>query len=107
MKRFGQVINIKTEEIDAYKEAHAAVWPEILEKITKCNIKNYSIYLFRDILFSYFEYHGENFESDMALMASDSKTQDWWALMKPMQLPVAEVNDNEWWKDIEEVFHLD
>lgn len=107
MKRFGQVINIKTEKIDAYKKEHADVWPEILDQISKCNIRNYSIYLFRDMLFAYFEYHGDDFEADMALMANDPRTQDWWALMKPMQQSVAEVQNDEWWKDIEEVFHLD
>ena len=34
--------------------------------IGECNIANYSIYLKDDLLFSYFEYHGSDFRSDMA-----------------------------------------
>ncbi len=107
MKRFGQVIKIKKEQVDAYKEAHAQIWPEVLAQISKCNIRNYSIYLYDDNLFAYFEYHGDDFDSDMKLMASHQKTQEWWELMKPMQDPVAEADESEWWKNIEEVFHLD
>ena len=40
MKRFGQVIRIKPEKLAEYKRYHAKVWPEILRKITECNIRN-------------------------------------------------------------------
>ena len=36
-------------------------------------------------LFSYFEYVGGDFEGDMAKIAADPKTQEWWALCKPCQ----------------------
>jgi L-rhamnose mutarotase len=39
--------------------------------IQKCNIHNYSIFLKDGLLFSYFAYHGANYDVDMARMAAD------------------------------------
>jgi L-rhamnose mutarotase len=75
--------------------------------IHACNIRNYSIYLRNHILFSYFEYHGTDFAADMARMAADKTTQEWWALMMPMQDPLPDRGEGEWWAAMEEVFHLD
>ena len=43
MIRKGMVRAIKHECIKDYKKTHADVWPEILERITNCKIKNYSV----------------------------------------------------------------
>jgi L-rhamnose mutarotase len=75
--------------------------------ITECNIRNYSIFLRDGTLFSYFEYVGENFTADMAKMAADAKTQEWWAIMNPMQAPLENRADGEWWAAMREVFHMD
>jgi len=78
-----------------------------LATITKCNIRNYSIFHRDGQLFAYFEYVGKDYEADMAKMAEDPKTQEWWAIMKPMQSPISTRGPEEWWADMEEVFHLD
>src|ERR1017187_1840787 len=65
MQRFGMVIGLKPEAEQQYREHHAAVWPEVLETIRQCNIRNYSIYLKDGMLYSYFEYHGADFAADM------------------------------------------
>ena len=44
MIRKGMVRAIKPECIKDYKKTHSDVWPEILERITKCKIKNYSVF---------------------------------------------------------------
>ena len=107
MKRFGMVIRVKPDKLAEYKRYHAKVWPEILTMIRKCNMRNYSIYHKDGFLFSYFEYHGTNFDADMARMAADPKTQEWWAVMKPMQDPLPTRAEGEWWANMEEVFHAD
>lgn len=107
MKRFGQVIKIKPEKVVEYTEAHAKVWPEVLDMISQCNLKNYSIFRYNDLLFAYFEYHGDDFDSDMAKMAAHPKTQEWWEWMMPLQEPVPEIGEGEWWHSLEEVFHTD
>jgi L-rhamnose mutarotase len=107
MKRYGMVNRVKPGCAEEYRKYHAAVWPEVLNRISECNIANYSIYLKDDLLFSYFEYHGSDFKSDMAKMAAHPRTQEWWAIMEPMQQPLATRQAGEWWADMDEVFHLD
>jgi L-rhamnose mutarotase len=105
----GFVLGIKPEAIAEYKRIHAAVWPEVLATIAACNIKNYSIYLKEpeNLLFAYFEYHGTDFAEDSARMAADPKTQEWWSICMPMQVPLATRREGEWWASTEEVFHCD
>ena len=105
MKRHGQVLKVRPERFEEYKRYHAAVWPEILSKIEDCGIRNYSIYHKDGFLFAYFEYHGHDFAADMAKMAADPKTQEWWALMMPLQQPLETRAEGEWWAEMEEVFH--
>ena len=107
MKRFGQLIGVKPEKFEEYKKYHSEVWPEVLEKIKECNIQNYSIFHKNNLLFAFFEYTGNDFSADMDKMASDPKTQEWWAIMKPMQQPLENRKDGEWWANMDEVFHLD
>jgi L-rhamnose mutarotase len=107
MKRYGSVIGVKPEKLDEYKKLHAACWPDVLKMISACNIKNYSIYYHDGLLFSYFEYHGTDYEADMAKMAADPTTQKWWDVCKPCQKPLDSRKEGEWWADAEEVFHHD
>ena len=107
MKRYGSVIRVNPEAIVEYKRYHAAVWPDILKMIRECGIRNYSIYLKDDFLFGYFEYHGTDYKKDMAKMAADPRTQEWWAVMMPMQRPLETRKEGEWWAEMEEVFHMD
>lgn len=109
MQRMGMVIGLSAEKIEEYKRLHAAVWPDVLRMISQCHIRNYSIFLKEpeNLLFSYFEYHGEDFDADMKIMAADPVTQDWWAVCMPCQKPLETRKDGEWWASMEEVFHHD
>lgn len=107
MKRYGSVIKLKIERFEEYKKLHADIWPEVAKTITECNIINYSIFHKDGYLFSYFEYIGKNYESDMAKMAADLTTQKWWDVCMPMQEPLDTRKKGEWWAEMEEVFHQD
>ena len=107
MKRYGSVLKVRSEKFEEYKKLHAAVWPDVLAMITKCNIRNYSIYHKDGYLFSYFEYVGNDFDGDMAKMAADATIQKWWDLCKPCQQPLETRQEGEWWANMEEVFHCD
>ncbi len=109
MQRMGMVIGLNPDKVAEYKRLHAAVWPEILALISDCNIKNYSIYLKEpeNIMFSYFEYHGTDFDADMAKMAANPRNKDWWAVCMPCQKPLETRKEGEWWASMEEVFHLE
>ena len=107
MKRYGQVIQVRPEKLDEYKRLHAAVWPDVLNMIAQCNIRNYSIFHRDGLLFAHFQYVGDDFDADMAKMAADPTTQEWWSVCKPCQQPVSTAAPDEWWADMDEVFHCD
>lgn len=107
MKRYGMVIQVKPEKLAEYKRLHADAWPEVLAKIHECNIRNYSIFYRDGLLFSYFEYVGDDFEADQAKMAADPKTREWWSHTDPCQAPVASAEKGQWWAPMEEVFHTE
>lgn len=107
MKRIGSIIGINPEKLEEYKKLHSAVWPQVLETIKLCNIQNYSIYYRNGMLYSYYEYMGNDYEADMAKMAADPITQEWWKLCGPCQVPLKDRKPGEWWAEMEEVFHCD
>jgi L-rhamnose mutarotase len=107
VKRYGQMIGLKPEAYEKYVEYHAKVWPQVLKTITDCNIRNYTIFFKDHMLYAYFEYIGDDFAADMARMAADPTTQEWWAIMEPMQQPISTRREGEWWANMEEVFHVD
>ena len=107
MMRFGQMIKIKPEGLEAYKKYHANPLPGVNEMIKECNIQNYSIYVRGDYLFAYMEYVGSDYEADMEKMAADPATQRWWDVVKPLMQPLADRKEGEFWSDMEEIYHLD
>jgi L-rhamnose mutarotase len=109
MQRMAQVIRLRPEAIERYVEVHREVWPEVLSKIADCQMRNYSIFLRRpeNLLFAYFEYHGDDFAADSAKMAADPKTQEWWEITAPMQQQLDSAGSDEWWSGADEVFHVD
>ena len=107
MKRYGMVIKVRPDKLEEYKCLHANAWPDVLKMIKECNIRNYSIYHKDDMMFSYFEYVGDDFEGDMAKMAVDETTQKWWGVCKPCLEPLETRAEGEFWANMEEVFHCD
>ena len=107
MRRFGQRIGVRADRIADYERLHARVWPEVLDRIHRSNIRNYSIFRDGTSLFAYFEYVGDDFEADMAAMGSDPATQRWWDLTDAMQEPLPDREPGAWWKTLGEVFHAD
>ncbi|KAH0421962.1 hypothetical protein CcaCcLH18_13124 [Colletotrichum camelliae] len=113
-RRFAQIVKLKPEFIDKYKEVHAAVWPEVLKQIKECNIVDYSI--FHDpesrILFASFKYVGYDYAGDMEKMRENPKVREWWAMTDGWQESVVpgavsseDVDAPSWWKPVEEVFY--
>lgn len=107
MRRFGQRIDVRPDRIEDYERLNAQVWPEVVDRIRRSNIRNYSIFREGTRLFAYFEYVGDDFAADMPAMAADPATQRWWALTDAMQDPLPDREPGAWWTTIPEVFHAD
>jgi L-rhamnose mutarotase len=107
MRRIAQVIGIPRENWKEYEAYHAAVWPTVLDRLERSNMRNFSIFRHGDLLFSYLEYVGEDYEADTQAIADDPETQRWWALQNPLQRPLEGRAETDWWTTIPEVFHTD
>lgn len=107
MKRFGQVIKIIPEKLEHYKYLHANQWPSVRDMLRQCHIQNYTMFEKNGYLFSYFEYTGENYAADMAIMAADPMTQKWGAECRLCQQPIDTPDSDDWWAKMEEIFHQD
>ena len=106
MQRVAAVIRLRPEHREEYLELHRAVWPGVERMIQAANIRNYSIFLHGDLLFSYYEYVGTDHAADLARIAADPETQRWWAFTDPCQESVADPGSGDWWKPLPEVWHL-
>jgi len=110
VQRYGSVIGLKPEKELYYRELHAEVWGAIKDRLAKSHIRNYSIYITelegKKYLFSYFEYHGDDFQSDMAAIAADPETQRWWQETDPCQIPLLNRAKGDNWTVMEPVCFL-
>ena len=55
MERYASCVRLRPEHRERYLELHANVWPEVESMLAAANIRNYTIFLRGDVLFSYYE----------------------------------------------------
>jgi len=102
MARVAWTGRLRPDKIDAYVEAHAAVWPDMLAMIKAAGVRNYSIYRFGDRVFGYYEC--DDPDAAAAYMAGAEVTTRWNAAMFPL---FAEEVATEGLTYIPEIFRLD
>lgn len=113
MKRvFGQIGRLGRDRVDEYcrlheKDVHTPRWAGVLETIRLCNMRNYSIFIEDDLVFGYFEYVGEDYDADMARMAADPVTQDWWSRTRPCFARLRPDSPEAFYSDMRRIFHFD
>lgn len=111
VKRYGSVIGLNSKKEEYYRKLHANVWPAVIARLKKSHIQNYSIYITeiegKKYLFSYFEYTGQDFETDMQYIAKDSETQRWWRETDPCQIKLPTRKPGANWSDMEMVFLME
>jgi L-rhamnose mutarotase len=107
MKRYGMVIGVRPEKLAEYKRLHAAAWPEIVRLLTEAGVRNYSIFQKDELLFGYFEYHGDDLEAAFERMNAEPIVKEWYTLCEPCQVPLATRKSGEWWAEMAEVFHME
>ena len=106
MERYASVIRLRPEHRERYLELHAQVWPEVESTLAAANIRNYTIFLRGDMLFSYYEYVGTDHAADQARISADPTTQRWWELTDPCQERLPGTPEGEQWAPLTEVWHL-
>ncbi|PAF44897.1 L-rhamnose mutarotase [Helicobacter sp. 11S02629-2] len=103
---FASVIKLRPEKIAYYKHLHANPFHGVNEMIKKCGITRYEIFNRGDMLFSFMEYSGDDYNYDMAQMAKDPLTQRWWEETDPCQTRIDGAYKDEWWADMSRVYKL-
>ncbi|KAK3719298.1 hypothetical protein LTR37_004517 [Vermiconidia calcicola] len=113
-RRIAQIVRLKRDSLQAYKECHANVWPAVFDQIKDCNISDYSIYLDEEsmTLFATMKYNGIDFEADMEKMRTSQEVRRWWEMTDNMQESFVEGSQGStdpkgWWKGLEEVFRCE
>jgi len=93
--------------LDEYKEYHGAVWPEMLEALSRNGWHNYSLFMREDgLLFGYFE-ASDSLEASLVGMESEDANRRWQELMAPFfEIPPG-AHPDQMLLELEEVFHLD
>ena len=107
IQRVGMVIKLKTEYIEEYKALHADSVPGVRDLLVKANMRNFSIFLHQlddgnYYEFGYYEYHGDDFEADMAELAKENRNIEWLKVCDPMQVPL---DGYEGWAEMEQIYH--
>jgi len=93
-------LHVRPERIAEYRERHRAVWPEMLDALSRAGWSNYSLFLRPDgLLIGYLE--TEDFEAATAAMDATDVNARWQADMAPF------FSQELSFERLEEVFHLD
>ena len=74
-QRSAFVLRVRPDKIDEYVEAHAHVWPEMLEALRAAGIRNYSIFRAGSEVFGYFE--SDDLEAAGRYMATQEVSTRW------------------------------
>ena len=81
-QRSAFVLRVHPEKIDEYVEAHADVWPEMLQALRDAGIRNYSIFRAGNEVFGYFE--SDDLGRASAYLDAQDVSTRWQAAMAPL-----------------------
>ena len=93
----GSIIGIRPEFAERYQILRRNVFPASWTRISRSNIRNYSIFLRDEVLLGHFDYVGDDYAADMRSIAANSRIREWCQLTRPMQYPLPECAEDEWW----------
>ena len=107
MKRVGFLLKVRSEKIAEYKEFHKAVWPEMLEALSRTGWHNYSLFMRDDgSLFGYFE-TPDSLQAAQLGMSKEEVNHRWQEMMAPYFENLGGQHPDEGLLELAEVFHLD
>ena len=107
MQRYCQTLTLVDDEelIEKYVEAHAHVWPEIIEGQRQVGILDMQIYRHGRQLFMICDtVDGFDFQRDMARLAALPRQAEWEAYVAQFQGCAADARSDEKWQLMERIF---
>ncbi|HEV3214650.1 MAG TPA: L-rhamnose mutarotase [Vicinamibacterales bacterium] len=111
MTRSVLTVNLKNDPsaIEAYRDYHRRVWPEVLQSLLNAGVESMDIYLLGRRVVMIVEMT-DGFDYRRAFKAhasSNPRVAEWERLMKSLQEPSPDAADGEWWAVMEPVFRLE
>jgi L-rhamnose mutarotase len=110
MTRFVLTTDLKDDAaaIEAYREHHRAVWPEVLDSLHRAGIGKMDIYLLGRRAVMVVETDGRDLARCFAQhVASGPRVAEWERLMRALQQAPPGARGDEWWSLMEPVFSLE
>ena len=107
MKRYCQTLTLVDNEqmIQKYVEAHAHVWPEIIQGQREVGILDMQIYRKGRSLFMIMDVKDDfDFQKDMAKLATLPRQAEWEAYVSQFQGCRANARSDEKWQLMERIF---
>ncbi len=109
MNRYCFALDLKDDPqlIDAYKDYHKNVWPEIIASIKDSGIEHLEIYLIENRLFMILDANDSfSFEKKQNMDATNPKVQEWETLMWTYQKALPTAKEGEKWLLMDKIFQL-
>jgi L-rhamnose mutarotase len=102
MRRICFTLQVRPEQLDEYRERHAAVWPDMLQALAESGWRDYSLFLRSDgLLVGYVV--TENFEAAQSALAPTEASRRWEESMTDFFVETT-AEDKQ---PLDEVFHLE
>jgi L-rhamnose mutarotase len=93
--------------IDAYRQHHREVWPEVIASLQHSGIRRMDIYMLGRRLVMVLETDGRDYRDCFAAhAASHPRVTEWEELMRSMQEPPDGETRGNWWTRMEPLFTL-
>ncbi len=105
MQRVAFQLHIRKDKIEEYDQAHAAVWPELLERIRNVGILDYSIFRRQQTVFLVMRV--VDFDLAWERLATDPVNLKWQEKMADIFEEVQDAEPGERFPMFKEVFHLE
>ena len=109
MTRVVQALDLKDGPgvVEAYLAHHRAVWPEVEASLRRIGIRRLDIYRLERRLVMVME-TDDDFDGTAAFgrHMADPRCREWEELMKTFQEKVPGAAPDEWWAEMEPVYHL-
>ncbi|WP_297081639.1 L-rhamnose mutarotase [uncultured Demequina sp.] len=106
MPRVCFTLQVDTDRLEEYVDAHRAVWPEMLEAIRDAGRRDYSLFLRPDGLLVGV-YETDDDEASAAALAADARTATWESTMAPFFVSLDGDRPDQGAPQLPEVFHLE
>jgi L-rhamnose mutarotase len=107
VERHALVVGVHPDRREEYLRLHSAVWPQVEQTLREAHFTNYSIFNVGDMLFAYYEYTGDDHDADLARIAEDPVTREWWTHTDPCQTRIVEERvPGARWQPLDEIWHL-